>query len=243
MLNSEDLLNQCVRKMGGQRVDEIVGSSPAFSNADYFFDQANIVAETKAFEKDFLTAKDVQEKLHRLNLKWMEAGKVPIVYGQRRITTDQLPKECVYELIDVFRQPLKEHLQKANGQIKEVRRRFNRPDALGLVLLSNEGNYALDPEMTLYCLHHLLKSQLTAIEYVVYLSANLLIPVPGTPWRVPPFYPISLGERRQPTDEFLLRLGANWFSVLGEATGTTLPPFTLTQGSPEDIRNLAFHAR
>ena len=243
MLNSENLLNEAVRLIGGQRVDEIVGMSPNFSNADYIFHDENIVAETKSLEKDFLTADDVQEKLHRLHIKWVKEGKVPPSYGIVRISTDNLPKPCVYELIDVLRQPLKQHVKKASQQIKTVRSKLDMPDALGLLLLTNEGNFALDPEMTFHCLYHLLKTDYTGVESVVYCSANLVVPEVGTPWRVPPFYPVSFPGRRQPTDEFLVKLGTSWLSVLSKVTGVRYPSIGIRQGSREDIKDVSFVRR
>lgn len=243
MLNSESLLNECVRLMEGKRVDEIVGMSPNFSNADYVFPQENIVAETKSLEKDFLTADDVQEKFHRLLIKWMDEGKVPRSYGMTRISTDTLPQPCVHELIDVLRQPLKQHVKKASQQIKAVCNKLNMPEALGLLLLTNEGNFALDPEMTFHCLYHLLKTDYTGVEFVVYFSANLVVPEAGTPWRISPFYPISFGDRRQPSDDFLLRLGTAWLSVLSKVTGVSYPSIGIRQGSREDIKNVSFVRR
>jgi hypothetical protein len=241
-LDPESLMKKAVCAAGGRCVRDLVGPNPTFDNADCVFPSDNVVGEVKSLEKDFLNDPTVHEKIHVLYNRWVDAGKdVPIIYGQRILRTDQIPVECSRELIGIFKDKLEgSFLWKANRQIRETKKNLNYPDALGLLLLSNEGNFVFDPEMVAHVLFHSLGSKFSSIEHVILFSANLRFVASATTSGGPPFMSIDFPNRRQPTDEFLHKLGSRWYEVLGAATGKTLPSFQIFRSIPADIARLRF---
>jgi hypothetical protein len=244
-LDPESLMNKAVCAAGGRCVRDSVGSNPTFNNADYVFPSDNVVGELKSLEKDFLNDPTVHEKMHVLYDRWVDESKdVPIIYGEGLLRTDQIPVECARELIGIFKDRLEgSFLWKANRQIRETKENLNYPDALGLLLLSNEGNLAFDPEMVAYVLFHSLGSKFSSIEHVILFSANLQVVASATTLGGPPFMSILLPNRRQPTDAFLHKLGSGWYEVLGAATGRTFPSFEISKPVPADIAQLRFGRR
>src|SRR5439155_22155369 len=97
------------------------------------------------------------------------------------------------------------------------------PEALGLLLLSNEGNFAFDPAMVTHVLFHSLGSKFSSIEHVIFFSANLKVQTASLA-PAPLFASIRFPNGRQPTPEFLTRLGSRWFEALSAATGERFPP-------------------
>jgi len=238
------LMDAAVRATGGQRIRELVGVNPSFDNADYLFPKDNVIAELKSLEKDFLSDSAVGEKMRELYNRWVDEGKdVPSIYGAGVLQTDQIPVECARELINIFKDKLESRvLRKANRQIRDTKENLNRPEALGLLLISNEGNFAFDPAMVAHVLFHSLRSKFSSIEHVIFFSANLRVQtIPSAP--APLFASIRFPNRRQPTPEFLTRLGSRWFEALSAATGEKFPPFTLSEPSPAEIDRFRFRPR
>lgn len=240
MHNSEKLFDDCVRAAGGRRVSELVGASPEFDNADFVFEQENVVAEAKSLQKDFANDPAIEHKMHLLFNEWVNAGKVPPGYGRVAVNTGQLPLECSREIINLFKEPFGQRLKQANRQIKQIRERLDRPQALGLLLLSNDGNLALDPYMTAHLLHHLLKVKFSAIDHVIYVSPTLTIRLPGSPQDVLPFISISFPNRRSPDEAFVEKLKASWFHALEAATGEAYPDLGWRESGPGDIHDARF---
>lgn len=243
-IDSENLMDEVVRALGGQRIRELVGENPRFDNADYLFTADNIISEMKNLEKDFLSDPEVDDKMHQMYNRWVDEGKsVPIILGEGILRTDQLPLGCRRELVGIFKDKLESAvLRKANRQIRDTKKNVNHPEALGLLLLSNEGNFAFDPGMVAHVLFHSLGSKFSSIEHVIFFSANLRVQT-ASGAAAPLFASIRFPNRRQPTSEFLNRLGSRWFKVLSAATGEKFPPFSFVETNPAEIDQLRFRPR
>jgi hypothetical protein len=241
-IDSEKLIDEVVRVVGGQRVRELVGENPPFDNADYLFTKDNIISELKDLEKDFLSDPTVNDRMQEMYNRWLDEGKeIPTMYGEGVLQTDQIPVECARKLMGIFKDKLESAvLRKANRQIRETKEKLNYPNALGLLLLSNEGNFVFDPEMTAHVLFHSLGAKFSSIEHVILVSANLRITASTMAPMGPPFISIRCPNRRQPSDEFIQRLGSSWYGVLGAATGRKFAPFRPTTSAPADIARLRF---
>ena len=240
-IDAEEVMDDAVLAAGGQRVSDVVGLNPPFDNADYVFSNDGIIAEMKSLEKDFLSDSAVTLKMHKLYNRWVDEGKdVPIIYGNGVIRTDQLLLECARELVALFKDKLEGGvLRKANRQIRETRTNLNVPDALGLLLISNEGNFVFDPAMLTHMLLHSLRVKYSSIEHVILVSANLLVSTAVHP-RTRLFASIRFPDRREPTDEFVNKLGVAWTSALSSATGEQVQPFNLHEATPSEIDRLRF---
>ena len=244
-LDPEPLMDEAIRAAGGRCIRELVGANPPFDNADYLLESDNVIAELKSLEKDFLSDPTVSEKMHGLYNQWVDDGKdVSIMYGEGILQTDQLPIECARELIAIFKDRLEGTvLRKANRQIRETKQHLNHKNALGLLLLSNEGNFAFDPEMVAHVLLHSLGAKYSSLEHVILFSANLVVAGSSTIPSGPLFASIRFPGRRQPSDQFLRRLGSHWSNVIGSATGQIFPPFHFVEPSPADVGQLRFRSR
>lgn len=51
-IDVEQQLSQCVQAIGDRLVPDLVGLSPSFDNADYLFDEFDVVAELKILAVD-----------------------------------------------------------------------------------------------------------------------------------------------------------------------------------------------
>lgn len=241
MHDSEKLFDECVRKCGGVRVTDIVGKAPPFKNADYYFEVEGVVAELKSLQKDFLTAAETEQRMHLLFNKWVDDGKVLPSYGNFIIRTNNLPKDCAEELLDVFRIPLERVLRDAERQILATKKALKCPDALGLLCLANDGNFALDPQMAVYLLKRCLERGFPAIEHIILFSANLITNIKNVHEDAYLFASIRFADRRQITDMFWEKLLSAWWAVLEKAVGHCLIDRGTRTVGPEDISDSRFH--
>lgn len=115
-------------------------------NADYFFENREIIAELKVFEND------MNEKiLNKLN-GFMQAGKIkPLQRRRERISLGEIVKEndesVVFELFKDLTSAVEDAFEKGNRQIRETKSYFKLPNALGLLFLCNYKNRALPPNV------------------------------------------------------------------------------------------------
>lgn len=70
LLNIENEFDKFVSDVDGQRVDDIIGKSPNFLNADYIFSEDKIVAELKCLQDNKLNDKKLNKKITKLYEKW-----------------------------------------------------------------------------------------------------------------------------------------------------------------------------
>lgn len=210
----EPTFDKVAERLGGIRVTSLYRSPPTFDNADYLFREAGIVAELKILALDRSKDPHTQEKLHNLYNSWVQSGdRVPLIFGEARLSTADLPEKNARELDRVFREPIRLALKKANRQIKETKNHLNLPNAKGLTLLVNESNIALEPGSMIQMVAQILNSQsLSGINTLVYLTINLHASAPWSPadtriWAVI--------ERKDPCDAaFLDRMQGSLAALL-----------------------------
>jgi len=170
----------CVKQMGGVVLDDML-KNPTFANADYWFSDAGVVAELKCLTEDLSTKATFTESLSTLHASWIKRGLIPPPTTNRvRLNLRDLPPRCAREFIDPIKKKLEAStIKKANRQIRETKKYLNAPNAMGLLLLANDGNYMLPPNMMTHLLSRILKGQHSSIQSVIYFSVNVNATVPG----------------------------------------------------------------
>jgi hypothetical protein len=195
----------CVKQMNGLVLDEVL-KGPTFANADYWFPDAKVVAELKCLTEDLSTKTKFNESVETLYASWVKRGLVPRPTAKRvRVNLRDLPPRCAREFVDPIKKKLEAStVKKANRQIRETKHYLAAPDAKGLLLLVNDGNFMLPPTMMTHLLSRILKGQYSSISSVIYFSVNENSSVPGINmpslfWidaLVPEREPVSLEFRR-----------------------------------------------
>lgn len=168
----ESAFNEYVKLFGGELVSELIPKSPDFDNADYLFLNRSIVAELKCLEKDLFKDEAYQRKFISLYVKWMKDGIVPKKIP-KQIQTKDLPIKCQLEVVNLMKRPIERTIKKANNQIKETKEHFQVPNAKGLLLLVNDGNYSLESDTVMNLVTRITKSQYSSINNIIYFTVNM----------------------------------------------------------------------
>ncbi|HLP11157.1 MAG TPA: hypothetical protein VK177_04435 [Flavobacteriales bacterium] len=171
--NVETILNQFVTEIGGELVSTLITDTKGQPNADYAFKKKNVIAELKCFQKDLFNGQNDQERLNALVEKWTERG----LYTDQTLNmlfNGELPVEFKADLIQDARKSIDNVIRKANRQIRETKKILKMKDAMGLVLLCNDGNYFLRNEHYFGLICNLManKYMQSDIDGILYFTIN-----------------------------------------------------------------------
>lgn len=129
----EDVFGQFVQSIGAEIVPRGVEES-----ADYLFRPEKVVVELKTLVEDSTLAH--AKKLYPLTNDWQRRGLVR-GFGTFAVELRTLPLECQQEFLNLLEASIERVIRKANGQIRSTKEANELPDAKGLLLIVNDGNF------------------------------------------------------------------------------------------------------
>lgn len=171
----ESLFSEYVEYYGGAVVNKLEMNRSDRPNADYVFDHPEIVAELKSFEKDVFSEPEDIPRLMNLFEKWIANG---LMTGEDLMDYTfrgkQLPLKCMEDLIERASKTIERAIYKANKQIKETKRTFNKQNANGIVILINDGNYFFSNQGFLATICNVVsrKFKESSFDVIIYLTIN-----------------------------------------------------------------------
>jgi hypothetical protein len=170
---------ECVRKLNGIVLDDLL-QNPQFSNADYWFPDDQVVAELKCLTENLASKREFNERISRLHASWVREGLLPqTAQATTTLNLRDIPLKCAREFLNPVKRRLEVNvLKKANAQIKSIKKHLNAPNAKGLLLLVNDGDYMFPPTMMAHLLARSMKGQHRSIHSVIYFSVNEFVTIP-----------------------------------------------------------------
>lgn len=142
---AEKFFNKFVENQSGVLVSSMLPVNENLAqNADYYFENADVIAELKCLEKDSFGTGDL-ERFNRLVTKWETQGwltgsdLIQHLFGER-----PLPIECRRDLVRLIRRSLEQTIEKARNQIRSTRSLLSKPASKSILFMINDGNYFLD---------------------------------------------------------------------------------------------------
>jgi hypothetical protein len=219
-ISIEPAFDGFVESIGGVVLKKQIGASPSFENADYVLHQQKIVAELKCLEDNKLDDPDYMAKIEAAWRKWEGLGYVTGEIPEQ-IVLNTLPPCCGREMVTIASAPLKGVIKKANRQIRETKDKLNLPTYKGLLLLANDGNYALPPNTLDQLVGGILSVGYTSINCYVLLSVNMVAQVPGVEIPCMVWMPSFRSEEESIRPEVMKFLHVKWKSYHERLTGQT----------------------
>jgi hypothetical protein len=233
-INVDLEMGRYVKAFGGQLGLDLFGHSPDFANADYVFPQDNVIAELKCLTDDKSEDEDLQKKLEELFELAIRNGHIPDPGpGRVLMETKGTPLAFQRQVYKLISKSLKRRLAKANKQIKQTKARLNRPDALGLVLLCNDGNFRLEPAQWVHAVKVALGNDFSSINSVVQFTVNMLSTTPIMGQHANLWMSGSRPGFTAVSDEFIHRFGEGWAKHVGQIIGRPVG-----FGGTLDVKNL-----
>ena len=171
----EKLFSEYVEYYGGKVVDKLEENKTDRQNADFLFEKPEIVAELKTFEKDIFSEPEDFPRIMDLFDKWIEKGLMTKEdLKEYTFRGKQLPKKCIEDWVERASKTIERAIYKANKQIEETKKTFNKENANGIVILINDGNYFFTNEGFLAVICNLIgrKFKESSFDVIIYLTIN-----------------------------------------------------------------------
>ncbi|QSX78723.1 YecA family protein [Agrilutibacter solisilvae] len=239
MVSVEAELSRAIKRISGVRIDSILGKT-AEKNADFLFDRHSVIAELKELEVDQIASDRFMEKCTAIYERYRSEGKLSHqAFGTVRLSTEGLPEEFTREIADLYAVPISRVIRSADEQIKSTRRLLDRSGHLGLLILVNNGNTALDPKHVIWSLgRHLGGAEFPNINSVVFFTVNM--PVESDEVELlgemdlHVWYSAGRREFDRVEEHFLELLRKSWFSHLASLGA----PVAELPGAMDQLRSL-----
>lgn len=201
---------------GGLRVTEMISGPPKFNNADYYFEQDNVIVELKTLKTEFAATSQHVQKFEQLVAEWLSDGRLEpeSVAGLK-----PLPEAFVFEHMALLRKQLESITKKANKQIRQTKAALRLDDSQGLLLLMNDGFYQANPNLTRGLFGDPLQRQMRSIDGFVLFNLRKKLQIPGD--EVPRLFwvPTYRESENVKLSDFVNGLGATWFRYLQQLSG------------------------
>lgn len=171
----EKLFSEYVEFYGGIVIEKLADNKVDRQNADYLFESPQIIAELKTFEKDIFSGKEDFSRFEELLKKWLENGMITEKeFSDYAFRGEPLPNKCNEDLIERASRTIERAIHKANKQIAESKKTFNKETANGIIFLINDGNYFFSTEGILTVIGNLIgrKFKESSFDVVIYLTIN-----------------------------------------------------------------------
>jgi len=241
MIKTEEELDECVKFINGIKISELVGSSPVFSNADYLFNEYNVVAELKCLEEDKIKDHKIRDKASKIYEKYLNAGDVPVVvFGTVQISTEDFSEGFTKEIIELYRKPIRDVIKKANRQIRETKEHLRKEDAHGLLILVNDGHTALDPSHIMWILNETFnRDGFSSINSFLFITVNLKAEHPEINKDLLVWASGDRSPDNKCPSQLLTRLRTKWFKRVSELTGEPIDTiYPENQETIDEIKNI-----
>jgi hypothetical protein len=242
-VNVDEALATCVEAVGGQVLDRVLGGARPFKNADYYFPQEQVVAELKVLSEDILQKEDFVRATSDLYARWTREGKVQRgPSGRRALRTRDLPEECARELLGLLRSRLESStIKNANKQIRDTKKHLQVPDAVGLLIIANDGNFAFKPDVLFHLLAHSLKGRYRSIDALIFFTANEPLSLPGFEHEGANLWTnLVVDGRRSLPEGFSDRLGSEWYRLYSKLISGVVYEVHPERPTPEEWDNIDF---
>lgn len=210
IVNVETFFNEFVEYFGGELISKNENNLTDRENADYLFKDQNVIAELKCFQKDLFNSEEDIPRLFSYFEKWEKKGLIhsgdilKIIFGSK-----QIPKECYVDLLESCSKTIDRALHKANKQIIESKRTLEMPNAKGIVLLCNDGNYFIQNDKFLGLIANMMGRKYldSEIDAFVYFTLNQVSTIPNSEldWNI--WAPAYRNENDNLLSNFINELG------------------------------------
>lgn len=229
---------QAVRCVGGVPVTDLrPDDGHSKQNADFVFQQHNVVAELKRLVKDHTEDNAVLVKLQGLYDRWVAQGKVSPGVERIKISPANLPPDCSKEMISLFREPFASRIRKANKQIKTTKKTLRMDSAIGILIVAQDGEYSMSPKDVLSFLARCMNGEtFSSINNVIYVNANMPLTCPNDTRDLYIWAEAFRDKTRSAPSALLRSLRDAWSQELAIAAGGPIAARAETSGFLDDLK-------
>lgn len=201
----EPTIRRFIESMGGVLIDQR-HPNPDFENADFLFEEAQVVIELKILETEFGSHPNFEKKSVSLGLK------VALQFGLGPFLRKEGKAGVAYQkgLLELFRAPLARITKKANNQIKATKTQLGLDQANGVLWCVNDNFRQIQPNTVVRLISRILRGSGSSIDAFIYLT-NHHVEFPDDPYARIVWAPVYRDSDDDALRDFINGLGRAWF--------------------------------
>jgi hypothetical protein len=217
---------RAVASIGGLVLSKVPKGTFSGKNADFLFPGDKVIAELKCLVNDRISdtkALELASQHYAEALRRKEAAK--IAFGTVYMTTDGFTDDFRKKIMSIYAVPILRAIREADKQIRATKVELQLADHLGMLLIANDGNMAVDPSHMVEILSDAFSDpqRFPHINYVVFFTANLSAELDGYLAYV--WVPAGRIGHPEVESEFERRLRTAWLSHHADLMGEPIREF------------------
>ncbi|MQW92578.1 hypothetical protein GFH30_06625 [Acinetobacter wanghuae] len=197
-------------------IKNTIEGNPQFENADYYFNNQNVIIELKSLQSDFAEINQLSPKVEKQLMKWLEKGELnfPALFNLSLLTNWQKRK-----IFQIKYEPIRRTLKKANSQIKSTKKFSKNIEAHGIAILIIDGVESVEFNELFEAICFLLyKEEFSCIDGFVLMTMNTYIDI-GNQIANQVWAPAYKQENNTHLANFVNYLGKEWGEFFQLKTG------------------------
>ena len=219
LINTEEAFSSFVQSFrGGRLIRDIMPDAITMPlNADYFFEDDNVIAELKCLNDDPTKVEVLAERLIGAYRQCGLNGSDCLGYLFRGEPMQEIVKKKIFT---ATKRTLSSVVAKANKQIRASKSTLARQNAKGLLLVANNANYGFSPQ-TMYRIIGDAANRLSDnhIDGYIYFTPNVYHAKPQSNIAQQLWVPAYRGEDQHDLSDFVNLMGAAWENFFSQVTG------------------------
>lgn len=238
----EESFSQFVRHFGGELVGELMPKNKDLPlNADYFFRKDVVIAELKCFQKDLFSNSSDVERILQIIKRHADDGSVSGHTGLRwALGQEKIPREYYRDMLRLARRTIEAAIRKAKEQIQYTKDYLRVPQANGLLLLANDGNFFLQSHEFFGLTCRIMQERFlrSSVDGFVYFTVNMPARLPEHEREMLIWAPAYRSENNKALGTFVDELGAEWWAFYRRKIGEEGAPIRRIENGGEAIEVL-----
>jgi hypothetical protein len=210
---TETYINRFITSVEGRQVSDLLPNTEE-ENADYIFEQYDIIIELKTIYTEFEKTGAFAKKKLRLYQEITQTYS----FGEIIRQEEKARLAILRGKLENYRSPLSRITKKANRQIRATKKTLNRPNARGVLWLVNDGFRDLGVETLLGLLGRILNGANHEIQALIYVT-NHYVHIPGNDYANLLWVPLYADADDDDLPEFVNWLGEQWIKFIEVETG------------------------
>lgn len=229
----EELFDNFVAQFGGRKISDMyVAKAQMPLNADYLFEEYNVIAELKTLEGIY----SGQDAYKQLSQAYIDSGCTGSDVMGLLFRGEAVPEAVAALMRKRIRRSIEQRIKKARKQLKKSKETFGNNDTRCLILVAMDQEPLFGHQTMLLSLAKIMDDNY-ADEYtdgVVYFNPNMPTKVRPEGMEMSGWYPFYRDDSVSvELSQFVNLLGNRWLTFFGSRIGETNPILELK--SPEEM--------
>ncbi len=222
-LQIEETFDDFVAQFGGRKIEDIIlDKSHRPLNADYFFEEYNIIAELKTLTGIF----SGPESFWQLSKAFNDAGASVGEFLGTLSKSKKIPISVELLIRKRIRRSFEKRIQKARKQLQSSKNMFGSPNTMTLLLIAIDQVPFFGHKAMILNLAQVMSDNYSdeLIDGVVYFHPNVTIKIQPDGMEYAGWYPFYRDDEvNESLSKFVNLLGSRWLFFSGEKFGETNP--------------------